>query len=418
MSNKQFKENRLNEKTVLRKAESLIKGGNYKKAVEELEKLKFRSVDYYLLLAEAYEGLGRKEESERYLEEARFLDGELRSKEKLSKALDLASKKKFLAAEKELLESIELNPFEKSAYLTLYSIYREIGLVKKQIRVLEYIKTLDPYNPYPYLELARIYSLRRNYAKSISILKDALSRFETAELHFELGKTLADAGRFEEAKEELSKACLLDFKNVEYRQKLAEVFVNEEDYEGALEVVLSTLELYPEATYVLQSAAALYDLLGEDELAEYYYRLAVSSSEGFVREDSLKVLAEYFVEKGRYDEAEEILKEIIETSDNLWLILDAFAELSIVLIEQDRFKDIVLWGRKVLSNPEVAEEEYCEVAEVVADALFEEGNLEEALRYYEEILSYTKNEKLLKRAYSRSREIEEILGLEKLLKET
>jgi len=415
VNSKRFKDRTADISSILKKAESLVKSKNYKRAIDELEKVRFRSVDYYLLLAEAYEGLGRSEEAERCLEEARFLDGEIRSKEKINKAINLAAKKRFLDAERELFESIELNPFDKSAYLTLYSIYKEIGTVKKQIKVLEEIKTLDPFSPFPYIELARIYYFRRNYPKAIEVLKDALSRLESPELHFELGKVLADTGKFEEAKEELSKACLLDFKNVEYRQKLAEVFVQEEDYEGALDVVMSTLELFPDATYVIQSAAALYDLLGKEELAEYYYRLAVSKSEGFVKEDALKVLAEFLAEKGKFDEAEFILKEIITTSDNVWMVLDAFAELAIILFEQDRFLDIAEWGRKVLKNPEILDEEYCEVAEIVADALYEDGKHQEALEFYKEILSYSRDEKLIKRAYSKVKELEEIINLEKLL---
>ena len=415
MNSKRFKDRTADISSILKKAESLIKSKNYKRAIDELEKVKFRSVDYYLLLAEAYEGIGRNEEAERCLEEARFLDGEIRSKEKINKAINLAAKKKFLDAEKELFESIELNPFDKSAYLTLYSIYKEIGTVKKQIKVLEEIKTLDPFSPFPYIELARIYYFRRNYLKAIEVLKDALSRLDSPELHFELGKVLADTGKFEEAKEELSKACLLDFKNVEYRQKLAEVFVQEEDYESALEVVISTLELFPDATYVIQSAAALYDLLGKEELAEYYYRLAVSKSEGFVKEDALKVLAEFLAEKGKFDEAEFILKEIITTSGNVWMVLDAFAELAIILFDQDRFSDIAEWGRKVLKNPEISDEEYCEVAEIVADALYEDGKHKEALELYRDILTYSKDEKLIKRAYSKTKELEEIIKLEKLL---
>jgi tetratricopeptide (TPR) repeat protein len=191
--------------------------------------------------------------------------------------------------------------------------------------------------------------------------------------------------------------------------------VNDEDYEAALEVVMSTLELYPDAVYVIQSAAALYDLLGEEELAEYYYRLAVTKSEGFVREDSLKLLSEFLAEKGRYDQAEEILREIINTTDNVWILLDAFSELAIILIDQERFQDVADTGRKIMEHPELSDEEYCEVAEIVADALYEEKRYEEALELYREIVTCAKEEKLIKRSYSRLKEIEEIISLERML---
>ena len=411
-----YEEKKSNLKSVLEKAQSLIKSKNYRKAIEELEKNKVRDVDYYLLLAEAYEGLGNSEKAEVYFEEARFLDTELRSRELLQRGITLASMRNFKAAERELLESIKLNPFEKEAYLELYRLYRETSAHRKMVKTLENLMTLDPYSKFPYVELARYYSLRRNFRKAEAVLKGGLELMESAELHYELGRVYADWGKLEEAKEELKEACRLDYRNADYRQKLIEVLVNDEDYKGALEVVHNTLELYPDAVYLLQSAGALYDLLGKEEIAEHYYRKAVSVSEGFIRDDALKMLAEFLAEKGKYDQAEEALKEILYNTDNVWILLDVFSELSIILLEQERLSDIVEIGKFVLKNPELSEEEFCEVAEVVGDALFESGKFREAKEFYRKIVETADSEKMIKRAYSKLKETEEVDSLEDMIK--
>ncbi|RKQ61744.1 tetratricopeptide repeat protein [Thermovibrio guaymasensis] len=412
---KGFQERKEELRDILRKAEKLIELKSFKRAVEELERVKFRDVDYYLLLAQAYEGLGNHEKAESYLEEARFLDTELRSRELLQRGITLASMRNFKAAEKELLESLKLNPFEKETYLELYRLYRETNNHKKMVKTLEELITLEPYMAFPYLELAKHYLLRRRFSKAADVLREASERIESPEIHYELGKVYAEWGKTEEAKEELRKACRLDFKNVEYRQKLAEVLVSEEEYEEALDVVLGTLELYPEAVYVLQSAGALYDMLGNEELAEYYYRKAVSVSEGFMKEDAQKLLAEFFVEKGRYDQAEEILWDLLKNTDNFWVLMDAFSELAVILIEQERYSDIVRAGKEVLENPEISDEEFGEVGEIVADALFEEGKVEEALDFYNQVLEVSTDQKLIKRVKEKVDEIKEIKELEKLL---
>ena len=412
---KGFQERKEELRDILRKAEKLIELKSFKRAVEELERVKFRDVDYYLLLAQAYEGLGNYEKAESYLEEARFLDTELRSRELLQRGITLASMRNFKAAEKELLESLKLNPFEKETYLELYRLYRETNNHKKMVKTLEELITLEPYMAFPYLELAKHYLLRRRFSKAADVLREASERIESPEIHYELGKVYAEWGKTEEAKEELRKACRLDFKNVEYRQKLAEVLVSEEEYEEALDVVLGTLELYPEAVYVLQSAGALYDMLGNEELAEYYYRKAVSVSEGFMKEDAQKLLAEFFVEKGRYDQAEEILWDLLKNTDNFWILMDAFSELAVILIEQERYSDIVRAGKEVLENPEISDEEFGEVGEIVADALFEEGKVEEALDFYNQVLEVSTDQKLIKRVKEKVDEIKEIKELEKLL---
>jgi len=411
-----YEEKKSNLKSVLEKAQSLIKSKNYRKAIEELEKNKVRDVDYYLLLAEAYEGLGNSEKAEVYFEEARFLDTELRSRELLQRGITLASMRNFKAAERELLESIKLNPFEKEAYLELYRLYRETSAHRKMVKTLENLITLDPYSKFPYVELARYYALRRNFRKAEAVLKSGLELMDSAELHYELGRVYADWGKLEEAKEELKEACRLDYRNADYRQKLIEVLVNDEDYKGALEVVHNTLELYPDAVYLLQSAGALYDLLGKEEIAEHYYRKAVSVSEGFIRDDALKMLAEFLAEKGKYDQAEEALKEILYNTDNVWILLDVFSELSIILLEQERLSDIVEIGKFVLKNPELSEEEFCEVAEVVGDALFESGKFREAKEFYRKIVETADSEKMIKRAYSKLKETEEVDSLEDMIK--
>jgi len=412
-----FKKPNIDISQLLKRAEALIKEKEYRKAIEELEKLNVRNVDYYLLLAEAYEAVGQPEKAEAYFEEARFLDTEIRSKEKLQRGVSLASLRNFRAAEKELLESIELNPFDHEPYYELYRLYREVRNYRGMVKALESLITLNPYQPYPYLELSKYYTSRRKFKKSVEVLKRAIDLIPSATLYFELGKVYAEWGKSEEAIEALSNACELDFRNVEYRQKLAEVFVNEERYEEALDVVLGTLELYPEAVYVLQSAAALYDLLGNQELAELYYRKAVAASSGFVREDSLKLLAEYFIEKERYDQAEEVLKELLQESDNYWVLIDAFADLSLILAEQERYGEIVEIGEKILSHPEIIEdgEDYSEVAEIVADSAFEAGKFEKAMELYRKVLERTENKKVQKRVSEKLTEIEEIIGLEKML---
>lgn len=401
---------------LIKKAQELIKSRNFKKAIEELEKNKFRDVDYYLLLAEAYEGIGDREKAEIYFEEARFLDTELRSKNYLQRGITLASMKNFKAAERELLKSLELNPFDRKVYVELYKLYRNTNSKRNMVKALENAITVDPYFKFPYVELAKYYSLIRNHRKAAEVLKRGIELIGSADLHYELGRVYAEWGKLEEAKEELKEACRLDYRNVDYRQKLIEVMVNDEDYEGALQVLYNTLEIYPNAVFLIQSLAAVYDMLGNEELAEHYYRKAVSLSEGFIREDAMKALSDFFIDKGRYDQAEEVLKELISETDNPWILLEAFSDLSIILLEQGRLEEIVEVGSEVLKNPELMDDEFCEVAEVLGDVLFELARFEEAKKYYGEILERSADEKLIKRAYGKLKEIEEIESLERLLR--
>jgi len=410
-----YKEKKRDFNGLIKKVQELIKSRNFKKAIEELEKNKFRDVDYYLLLAEAYEGMGDQEKAEIYLEEARFLDTELRSKSYLQRGITLASMKNFKAAERELLESMKLNPFDREVYFELYKLYKNMNSKRKMVKALENAITVDPYFKLPYVELAKYYSLTKNYKKAAEILEKGIEFIGSADLHYELGKVYAEWGKLEEAKEELREACKLDYTNVDYRQKLVEVLVSDEDYEGALQVLHNTLEIFPNAVYVIQSLAAVYDMTGNEELAEYYYRKAVALSEGFLRDDAMKALADFLIDRGRYDQAEEVLKELISQTDNPWVLLEAFSDLAVILLEQERLEEIVNVGSEVIKNSELTEDEFCEVAEILGDVLFEMAKFKEAKAYYEKIMEKTADEKLIKKAYGKLKEIEEIESLEKLL---
>jgi len=404
-------------KKLLSKAEHFIKTKNYKRAIEELEKETFKDVNYYLLLAQAYEGLGQSEKAEIFFEKARFLDTEIRSKELLRRGTTFASMKNFKAAEAQLLKAIELNPFHKEAYFHLFSLYKELGRKEKMLRVLTDILTLEPYAAFAYLEASKIYFSMKRYRLAISILKRGIERIGgNAELHFQLAQFYSELGKSELAKEELRKACEIDVKNVEYRQKLAEILVSDEEYEEALDVMLGALELFPESPYLLQSVAALYDILGDEELAEHYYRRAVSHSEGFMELDAKKMLAEFFVERGMFDQAEELLWELLETSDNIWISFDVFMELYFILAEQERFRDVIRAGKFLLENPELAEDEFVELGQIVAEALFEEGHFSEAKVLYEKILPFSSDRRSIKKINAKISQLKEIEELEKMLK--
>ena len=414
---KGYKEQR-DAENVLKRAKLYLDRKNYRKAIEELERVKLRDVEVYLMLAEAYESLGNRDKAEEYFEKARFLDTDIRSKEKVKRGVNLISMRNLEEAEKELKKAIELNPFEAEAYLELYKLYKSKSGYRKAIEVLKLLLTVEPFKEFAYVELSNYYFMIRDFRSSIKLLERALSLFESPRLRFELAKAYQGIGKLEEAEENLKIACQVEYRNLEYRQKLAEVLAFQKRYDDALQVLFGALEIYPDAVYVIQSIANLYHLMGDEELAELYLRFAISKAEGFVREDARKHLSEYLIEIGKLDKAEEELVEIIESSDNTWLKVDAFVDLSLILMEQGRSPDIVLHGKKLLRSRDLTDEEFCEVAEIVADALLDMGSFTDALRLYRKVLSYSSNEKVIKRCYSQCRQLEEIISLENMWNRT
>ncbi len=338
-------------------------------------------------------------------------------KEKLRRAVRFFSKKNYKLAEKELLEVIKLNPFEEDAYYELYRVYTSTGNVKKAIESLDVLKTISPYRTFPYVELSKLYAKLGNYQKAIEVLEEGVERKDDPKLHFELANLYAKTGQFEEAKEEFSEACRKDFLNVEYRQKFVEFLIDIEDYEEALNVVLSTIELFPKAVYAIQTAGMLCDILGKDELAEYFYRLAVSrADDDFLKDEAKLSLAIFLTDKGMHDQAEEILKELVEETNDPFIAFDAFVELSRILEEQGRFLELAKVGLNLLERNILDKGDWADVMLTVGESLFKERRYTEAVICYWNLVSNCADEKLVKKAYVRLKEIEEIVSLERMLK--
>ena len=231
---------------IIKKARSYMDRKNYKKAIEELEKAgkySLKDVDFYLTLAEAYERLGNLDKAEEYFEKARFLDTDLRSKEKVRKGIDLISKKNLDEAESELKKAIELNPFESDAYVELYKLYKSKSGYKKAIDLLKTLLVVEPFMEFPYLELSNYYLMVRDFKSAIALLERGLSYVESPRLRFELSKAYQSIGELEVAEDNLRIACQMDYTNLEYRQKLAEILVYQSRYTDALEVLYGALEI-------------------------------------------------------------------------------------------------------------------------------------------------------------------------------
>ncbi|WP_456438051.1 tetratricopeptide repeat protein [Desulfurobacterium sp.] len=404
--------------SVIKEARRLIESKKYHRAISELEKHKAysRDVEYFLLLAEAYERIGNEEKAEEYFEQARFLEAAIKSKEQLKKSHFLIKRKEYVKAREALLEAINLNPFEPEIYVELHKLYKRQGLKKEAAKVLKSLMTVSPFLDYPYLELAGHYYSTGNYDMVAHILEQGLERINKTSFLYESARLYQLIGEMEKAEDLLREACNREPKNVDLRQKLVDVLIGLSKIEEALSLLLDTLELYPDSPYLLQSVATVYEMMGDDEKAEFFMRKAVSVSDSFIKEDSLRMLADFLIEKGRIDQAEEALMEIIDTAESSWLIMDAFIELALICMEQNRNRCVIDVAKRILKSDLLSEEEVFELLEILSDVLEEEGYIFAARRVCKYIIEHSKNEKQLKRCYATVNRLSEVISLEKMWK--
>ncbi|WP_456398139.1 tetratricopeptide repeat protein [Desulfurobacterium sp.] len=404
--------------SIIREARHLIENKKYHRAISELEKHKayLRNVEYFLLLAEAYERIGNEEKAEEYFEQARFLEATIKSREQLKKSHFLIKKKEYVKAKEVLLRAIELDPFEPEIYIELHKLYKKQGLKREAAKVLKSLLTVAPFLDYPYLELAGHYYSTGNHEMVDYILSQGLGRIDKPSFIYESARLYQLIGELEKAERLLREICSREPKNVDYRQKLVDVLIGLSRIDEALFMLIDILRLYPDSPYLLQSIATVYELKGDDEKAEFFMRKAVAVSDSFIKEDSMRMLADFLIEKGKIDQAEEVLREIIETAESSWLVMDAFIEFALICMEQNRTYSVIDVAKKVLKSQLLTEEELLEFLEILSDVLEEEGHIFAAKKVCEYLIKRSKNKKQLKRCYTNINRLSELISLEKMWK--
>ena len=405
--------------TVLKEAKNLIENKKYLKAISQLEKHKNyfkKNVDYLLLLAEAYEKIGNNEKAEEYFEQARFIEADIRSRQNLLKSQYFIEKKDYIEAKKLLEEAIDLNPFDPEPYVELHKLYKRQGIKKEALKILKILLTIDPFLEYPYVELGTYYYSTGNLDMAESVIEEGLKKIDTVSYLYESAKFFQLIGDFDRAEELMRKVCEKSPDDVDYKQKFVEILISSGKAEEALDVLLTSLEKFPDAPYLYQYVASIYDILGKDDLAEFYIRKAIANSESYLKEDSMRMLSEFLIERGKYDQAEQVLREIIDYAESSWLIMDAFLELAIIYMEQERFEDILQIAKEILREGLITEEEKMELLEIISDVLEADEKLIAAKKVCEYVLKNSTDEKQKKRCYTKLSRLREIVYLEKFWK--
>ncbi|KAF0249141.1 MAG: hypothetical protein FD167_1456, partial [bacterium] len=163
-----------------------------------------------------------------------------------AKALIYAGEGNFSAAEQELKRAIEIAPNQATPKGMLGNVYYLQGRYDEALplfnRAIEIYPKEDPAQSYIYLNLARIYSKRKDYPQAIKSFRRAIElSLPNALLNQELAVILSESGDLVGAKAELEKA-------IELKPNFAEAQYN-------LAIILNTLNKPQEAFEYFRLAA-------------------------------------------------------------------------------------------------------------------------------------------------------------------
>lgn len=168
-------------------------------------------------------------------------------------------------------KAIEADPENKYYHLLIAEVYSKQKKTKKAAEVLNSLMVNSEDNQQYILELASLYLASKEYDKALEALDRAEDYYGVvAQLSFQKQKIYLQQNDLENAVKEGQKLIEAHQGNSQYVLALVEMLFNNGKLDQALEVVLHSLENYPNQPDLHMAAYTLYKKKGENETADSY----------------------------------------------------------------------------------------------------------------------------------------------------
>ncbi len=209
--------------------------------------------------------------------------------------------------------------------------YSELGIPERAVSVLEQARTAAPDDQRIQLLYADALRGAERHEESIEVLTELAESFgrrrtpERADVHARLGRVYREAGRLEEAIEQLGKASSIDMKNPIYQMELGEVAVQNRTFDKAERAYRSLLlhvrrmdapakELGFGLADVQYEMSGLAEAQGDEAQASELWRSALERAQQ--RPDETATLIRRLIVSEQYKRALEVAEARLKEAEN------------------------------------------------------------------------------------------------------
>ncbi|TYS49296.1 tetratricopeptide repeat protein [Bacillus infantis] len=224
--------------------------------------------------------------------------------------------------EKALEARLEINTLFSYAFTAL-----QAGINRTAIEKFKEVKELDPEYHSLYLHLARAYEREEELENSFEAVQEGIKHDEfNKDLFFYGGRLALKLARENEAEDMLRMALVLDPEFTEAALTLNKLFIKQERYRDVLDIVDTMEAQEEEEPQFLWDAASALQELEEYSLALNKYQQAYTYFKE--QSDFLSDYGYFLMEEGKWAEAAEIFKKLLEQDPSNEEYLDIVQRLS------------------------------------------------------------------------------------------
>lgn len=244
-------------------------------------------------------------------------------------------------AEKDLKDLCDKFPKSDQVQSILGVVLYAQGKLKESFRAFKEAIDVNPMNPDAVINIASVELARNKVDAALKLGQDAVKKFPTrADAHFNLGNIYNQVEKTYEAKASYEKAVQLDAQIVQAHVNLA--YVNgqlglNDEAEANLK---KALELKPDLEEAHINLGHMASARGDYDLAEEHFKKAGDSKE------AASGLSQVYSERGKIEEAEEVLENTLGLDENDVNSLVLFAE---ALVNQGKREKAETYFKKALA---------------------------------------------------------------------
>ncbi len=286
-------------------------------------------------------------------------------------------------------------PSAQDLMLEAEVLYRD-GELNGAIEVYAHIAEIDPTNPEPLAQQARLLTFRRRTAEAVEVARKAVERDEESavaraalcmaldwhaeaddrlyqealeeclaavdldpsytEAHAYLAEVYADLGHWSRALEEGQLAVSLDDSSVDAHRNLAYALERQGKYRQAIEEYTRAIQLHPRLAVLYIAAGRNYAYLNKhnDAIAQYERATVIDPDAA----DAWDYLGWAYVMRGDRDRAIVVLEKAIEADPNY---APAYGHLGLAYYMQQDYEDAIPAFKKALELGDTKPEYYYEI---------------------------------------------------------
>jgi len=253
-------------------------------------------------------------------------------------------------------------PYHEGLRFSLAGAQRQLGQFKEAEETLAEIIRRHPGNSLAQIQLAQVHVRHGRIEEALRTLEATAARDpQNVEIPDAQARTLIEAGRYKEARRVLASATAKFAKSVTWREKAIQLYTDCGDNEAAVRVARDGVQIYPRGAYLWfllgRTLNGMRQFAGQGEI-ESSLRKSLELNEGLF--DAADWLAMLLAEQRQYDEAEAVMRKILERMNDpspaqgrlAWIRREkgdkqaARAEMARVLREKPWYR----WGWSVLIN--------------------------------------------------------------------